>query len=116
MTNYRKGMIVLVLFPNADLVTAKRRPGLIVQADDLGTGLEQVIIAMITSNLSRGDHPSRVRVNKDSKEGRSAGVLTDSIIMTDNLATVRFAEIERTIGALLKMDAVNQALEVTFGP
>lgn len=115
MTRYKKGTVVLVLFPNSDLLTAKRRPALIIQADGLNTGLEQVIVAMITSNLSRGSHPSRIRINKDSKEGNSAGILMDSVIMTDNLATVRFLEIDKVIGTLSNMSAVENALKTTFG-
>ena len=115
MTRYKKGTVVLVLFPNSDLVTAKRRPALVVQADELDTGLEQVVVVMITSNLSRDGHPSRVRLNKESVEGRSAGILTDSVIMTDNLATVRLVEIDRGLGVLPNMDAVESALKVTFG-
>jgi len=115
MTEYKKGTVVLVLFPNSDLVTAKRRPAVVVQADELHTGLEQVIVSMITSNLSRDGHPSRIRVNKDSDEGKKAGLLTDSIIMTDNLTTIRFLEIERTIGALSDMDIINNALKTTLG-
>jgi mRNA interferase MazF len=84
MTKYKKGDVVLVFFPNSDLITAKRRPALVVQADDLNTGIEQVIVAMITSNLSREGHPSRIRVNKNFEEGKTMGVLTDSIIMTDS--------------------------------
>lgn len=34
---YNRGDVVLVLFPNSDLRTAKRRPALVVQADNLGT-------------------------------------------------------------------------------
>jgi len=60
MTGYKRGDVVLVTFPNSDLKTAKLRPALIVQADDLNTGLSQVIIAMISSNLNRAGHPSRV--------------------------------------------------------
>jgi mRNA interferase MazF len=115
MTNYKRGMIILVLFPNTDLVTAKRRPALIVQADGLNSGLNQVIIAMITSNLSRAGHPSRVHLDKDSEEGKLTGVLADSVIMTDNLATVRFIEIDRVIGALPDMNKVDKALKVTLG-
>lgn len=115
MTEYKKGTVVLVLFPNSDLVTAKRRPAVVVQADELNTGLEQVIVSMITSNLSRDGHPSRIRVNKDSDEAKKAGLLTDSIIMTDNLTTIRFFEIERTIGVLSDMDIINNALKTTFG-
>ena len=41
--NPKRGEIVLVLFPHSDLRTAKTRPVLIVQADELNTGLPQVI-------------------------------------------------------------------------
>ena len=115
MTRYKKGTVVLVLFPNSDLVTAKRRPALVVQADKLKTDLEQAIVAMITSNLSRDGYPSRICINKNSKEGKSAGILTDSIIMTDNLATVRLIEIDKAIGTLPDMSAVESALRITLG-
>jgi mRNA interferase MazF len=36
---YSRGDVVLVLFPDSNLVTAKRRPALVVQADGLRTGL-----------------------------------------------------------------------------
>ncbi len=86
--SYKLGDIVLVLFPNSDLRTAKRRPALIVQADDLKTGLDQTIVAMITSNLARASHPSRIVVSLQTIEGQRSGLLTDSVIMTDNLATI----------------------------
>jgi hypothetical protein len=38
---YKRGDVVLVLFPDSNLRTAKRRPALIIQADDLNTGLPQ---------------------------------------------------------------------------
>jgi len=56
---YKRGDVVLVLFPDSNLRTAKRRPALVIQADNLNTGLRQTIIAMITSNMSRAEHPSR---------------------------------------------------------
>ncbi len=58
--SYRRGDVVLVLYPNSDLRTAQTRPALVVQADNLQTGLPQVIVAMITSRLLRANHPSRV--------------------------------------------------------
>ena len=65
--SYKRGDVVLVLFPNADLRTAKRRPALIVQANGLATGLPQVIVAMITSKLSRAGHASRVTVLRSTR-------------------------------------------------
>jgi mRNA interferase MazF len=66
----RRGDVVLVLFPNSDLRTAKRRPALILQRDNLGSGLEQTIVAMISSNLARRGHPSRIFVAATSPEGQ----------------------------------------------
>src|SRR5436190_24332689 len=85
--------VVLVLFPNSDLRTAKRRPALVVQRDDLGSGLRQSIVAMISSNLARRGHRSRVFVARTSSEGKTAGLRLDSVIMADNLATVLDSEI-----------------------
>ena len=47
---YKRGDVILVLFPHSDLRTAKPRPALVVQADNLQTGLPQVVIAMITAD------------------------------------------------------------------
>lgn len=113
--SYRRGDIVLVLFPNSDLRTAKRRPALVVQSDDLKTGIDQTIVAMVTSNLARAKHSSRVAISLQTPEGNQSGLLMDSVVMTDNLATVRSAEIDRTIGSLLGMEAVEAALRNTLG-
>jgi mRNA interferase MazF len=69
MINPRRGDVVLVLFPNSDLRTAKRRPALVLQRDNLGSALPQTIVAMISSNLARRGHPSRVFASAASAEG-----------------------------------------------
>ncbi len=110
----KRGDIVLVLFPHSDLRTAKPRPALIVQADDLGTNLPQVIVAMITSKTFRAKHPSRALVKLDSSEGKNSGLLTDSVVMADNLATITDIAIDRVIGKL-PMKAIDKALKHTLG-
>jgi len=112
---YSRGDVVLVLFPDSNLRTAKRRPALVVQRDGINAGLAQTIIAMITSNLSRGGHTSRVLVRRATPEGQRSGLLSDSIIMTDNLATVRESEIDRAIGSWGDMTEVDAALRHTLG-
>ena len=111
---HKRGDVVLVLFPHSNLRTAKLRPALVVQADDLQTGLPQVIVAMITSRLSRANHPSRVTVLLSTPEGQQSGLLTDSVVMTDNLATISEMEIDRVIGSL-PMPEVDTALRHTLG-
>jgi mRNA interferase MazF len=86
MITLNRGDVILIWFPNSDLKTFKQRPALVMQADGLNTGISQVVVAMITSNLARRGHPSRVFVPLNSAEAKSGGLRTDSIIMTDNLA------------------------------
>lgn len=111
----KRGDVVRVLFPNSNLRTAKRRPALVVQADNLQTGLSQTVLAMISSNLNRANHPSRVTVLLNSSEGISSGLRLNSVIMTDNLITVLDSEIDSTLGTLLKMDEIESALCHTLG-
>lgn len=112
---FRKGESVLVVFPNSDLISAKLRPACVVQAENLQTGLPQTIIALITSNLSRAGHASRIVVDITSPEGVQTGLLSDSVIVTDNLATVRDDEIRRVLGVLPDTTALDTALRHTFG-
>ena len=110
---YKRGDIVLVVFPDSNLRTGRLRPALVVQADNLQTGLSQAIVAMITSNFARANHPSRVTVQLSSVEGSRSGLLADSVVMTDNLATIASSEIGRVIGSLAMSD-VNTALRHTL--
>jgi mRNA interferase MazF len=68
---------------------------------------------MITSNLNRANHPSRVLVTLSSPEGQQSGLLTDSIIMSDNLATIIETAIDRVIG-FLPMGNVDKSLRLTL--
>ena len=111
---FKRGDVLLVVFPNSDLRTAKLRPALIIQADQLHTGLPQLIVAMITSNLSRVKHPSRVLIRIKTRIGHQSGLLTDSVVMTDNLATILETEIDRVIGSL-PMKPIDAALRYTLG-
>ena len=105
---------MLVLFPHSDLVTAKPRPALVIQADDLNTDLPQIIVAMITSRMFRANHASRVTVRLSESAGKNSGLLADSVVMTDNLATVAASEIKRKIGNI-PMQQIDAALRHTLG-
>src|ERR1017187_7541564 len=104
----RRGDVVLVLFPNSDLRTAKRRPALVLQRDELNNGVVQTIVAMISSNPARRGHASRIFVRRDSAEGRAAGLRLDSVVMTDNLATVFEMEMNSILGHLPDIKTVDK--------
>lgn len=69
---------------------------------------------MITGRLFRANHPSRVTVPLSTPEGQQSGLLTNSVVMTDNLATIANTEIDRVIGAL-PMGEIDAALRHTLG-
>lgn len=108
-----RGDVVLVSFPDSNLVTFKLRPALIIQDTSVSTGIAQVIIALITSNLARTG-PTRVRINCQSSAGKTMGLLTDSVVVTDNVATVWESAIRRTIGQCPVMPKVDAALRLTL--
>jgi mRNA interferase MazF len=72
-------------------------------------------MVLITTNLSRLGHPSRVSIAIDTPEGRSTGLLSDSVVMADNLATVRHEAVEQKIGLLRDLAAVDAAVRYTLG-
>ena len=115
MTGLERGDVVLVWFPNSDLVTFKKRPAVVVEANNLDTGLPQVLVSMITSNVARRGHPSRVFIPLGSPEAKAAGLRTDSIVMTDNLATILDKAIAGKLGQLKNMDRIDAALRTTLG-
>lgn len=104
-SNYHRGDVVLVLFPNSNLRTAKLRPALVVQANHLQTEISQIVVAMITSRIFRANHPSRVFMSLATPEGVQSGLLTDSVVVTDNLATIAESAFQRTIGSLPMTDS-----------
>jgi len=110
--NCSRGDVILVRFPNSDLKTYKKRPALVVQAD-LDTGIEQKIVALITSNLIRTG-PTRVRVLRGSDLGRQMGLQTDSVVVTDNIVTVLKREMDKIIGKCTDLCPVENALRRTF--
>ena len=112
---FKQGDIVLVWFPESNLEIAKKRPAIVLQADGLDTGIDQIIIGMVTSNLSRKGHPSRIFVEINSDSGKKTGLISDSVIMTDNISTVITRAIYRKIGGFDDIESLRDATAHTFG-
>ena len=102
------------LFPNSDMTSYKKCPVLIVQSDDVERGGDQKVVALITSNLKRTG-VTRVPIDCDSDLGRSMGLMMDSVVMTDNLATIKEQAFVKKIGHCSDMSAIDEALINAFG-
>ena len=111
--SFKHGDVVLLLFPHSDLLTAKRRPALIVQSDKIDTGIPQKIVAMITSNLQRTGS-TRVQIDPNSEPGKAMGIKIDSVVVCDNLATVLHSQIDKVIGHCPKMQDIEAALRTVL--
>ncbi|MDZ7288354.1 MAG: type II toxin-antitoxin system PemK/MazF family toxin [candidate division KSB1 bacterium] len=79
------------------------------------TNLDQLIIGMITTNLAGRGHASRIFVDITTPIGQATGLTSNSVIITDNLATIRASEIHRKLGAYSDLDALKAAIKFTFG-
>lgn len=93
MTRCKRGDVVLVGFEFSDASGIKRRPALVISGDAYQRGRQEVIVAAITSNVSRlfGDHPI--------KGWREAGLLYPSVV-TGIVRTVKAGMVERRLGTL----------------
>lgn len=108
MTAFRRGDVVLVHFPYADLVTWGQRPAPVVQDENVQTGLEQYVLAEITTTPRTG--ATRLFVGKSSVDGQAMSLLHDSVIMADVLQTTEAGLIRKHIGSCPCMDKVDTAL------
>ena len=50
-----------------------------------------------------------------TETGKRTGLISDSVIMTDNIATVRLSEIYKRIGTFTELDVMKESLRHTFG-
>ena len=73
---------------------------------------KQRLEIMITSRVERSSYPSRVLIRLGSIEGQQSGLLSDSVVITDDLAPIAATEIGRRIGAIA-MTTVDNALRYT---
>src|SRR4051794_3200459 len=98
--NYRRGDVVLAWYPFASGAGGKRRPALVVQNDGDNARMANTIIAQITTNLGRSRIATHLLIEVASPEGVQSGLLHDSLISCNNLATIDETLIQRKIGDL----------------
>ena len=115
--NVRRGDVVLVLYPFASGHGASRRPALIVQNNRDNRRLDNTIIAQITTNIRHVNEPTHLLIPWGTPEGQQAGLLHDSVVSCNNLATVHEDRIPRVIGHLPEaiMYRIDECLKAVLG-
>jgi mRNA interferase MazF len=112
----RRGGVVLAWYPFASGQGGKRRPCLVLQNDADNRKLANTVVAQITSVLQRAGDKSHVLIEVATPDGQMSGLLYDSVVSCNNLATIEQALIIKPIGALppALMQAVNDCLKAAL--
>jgi mRNA interferase MazF len=103
-------------YPFASGKGSKRRPCLIVQNDVDNRKLANTVIAQISSNLNRAGDKSHLLIDVASPEGQQSGLLHDSVVSCNNLATIEQSLIDKVIGSLpvALMQQLNECLRAAL--
>ena len=88
-----KGKIVVVPFPFTDLSSFKRRPALVLHETKY-----DIVVAYISSVLPSTISSEDVLVRQSQASFKGTGLLSDSVIMLDKLATIEKALVVRILG------------------
>src|SRR5262245_39486993 len=97
----KRGDVIVVRFPYAGGVGSKVRPAVVVQCDRLNLQIHNTIAAVVTGNTKMiGIEPTQFLVDPSTNEGASSGIPYASAVSCENLATIRQADIIKTIGQL----------------
>jgi mRNA interferase MazF len=96
--SFRRGDVVLAWYPFASGKGAMRRPCVVVQNDADNTKLQNTVVAQVTSSLKRTGDKSHCLIEAASADGKQTGLLHDSLVSCNNLATIELALIDRKIG------------------
>ena len=94
MQNYQSGEVLLLLFPFADAVGARRRPVLVL----LDTGDADIVVARVTSQTVR------TAFDVELVEWQQAGLLLPSVVRVHKVAALEKRLVERRLGTLTSND------------
>jgi mRNA interferase MazF len=98
--NVKRGDVILAFYPFASGIGGKRRPVLVVQNDNDNRRLTNTVVALITSTLDRAYEPTHLLIELATPEGQHSGLLHDSVVSCNNLATISETRIQKTVGRL----------------
>ena len=105
--NVQRGEVVLTRVPHAAGGRGKKRPAVVIQADRYNQSERFIIVAEITSNLSRAADPAHFFIEVATPDGKTSGLRKDSVVSCINLATIADALVARKIGQI-RSDALSE--------
>src|SRR5439155_17254501 len=94
----QRGDVLKARFPHASGGRGKKRPVVVVQADDYNRRLRHAVVAQVTTNLDEKDDPAYLFVEASTPEGKSARLNQDCLICCTMLSLISEDRLTEKIG------------------
>ena len=82
----KRGDVILVRFPHPSGQRGKKRPAVVVQSDAYASAVSTVVIAEVTKNLTMKGDPACLFIDVSTPDGKTPGLLVDSVVSSLVLA------------------------------
>jgi mRNA interferase MazF len=105
----KRGDVILVRFPHPSGVRGKKRPAVIVQSDSYSGSVRTLVVAEVTTNLAMARDAACLFVDIATPDGKTTGLLHNSVVSCLLLATVDAATVAMVLGSLSPQ--LNQKLD-----
>src|SRR2546430_751338 len=96
----KRGDVILVRFPHPSGQRGKKRPALVVQSDAYASTVSTVVVAEVTKNLTMKGDPACLFIDVSTPEGKTTGLLMDSVVSSVVFDTVCTDTIAQVLGSL----------------
>ena len=96
----KRGDVIVVNFPFSSGSVAKVRPALVAQNDTDNQQLTNVILVPVTTTKHRNGRPTQLLIEIHTQVGQQSGLLKDSVVACENVATNAQSLVRRKIGSL----------------
>jgi mRNA interferase MazF len=113
----KRGDVVLVDYPFSKGGGSKVRPALVIQTDRNNPRLQETIVAVITSNVSRAAfEPTQYLIKPAHPDWMASGLRITSVVKCENIYTFDNGLILRLIGRLspASMQQINDCLKASL--
>lgn len=96
----RRGDVLKARFPHASGGRGKKRPVVVVQADDYHQRLRHAVVAQVTTNLDEKGDPACLFVEASTLEGKATGLDRDCLICCTLLSLMSEDRLKEKLGNL----------------
>lgn len=96
----KRGDVIVVRLSHPSGMRGKKRPAVVVQSDAYAGTVKTLVVAEVTKNLALAAHPGCLFIDAKTPEGKSTGVVYDSVVSCFRLTTVYSDEVAQVVGSL----------------